>query len=82
MIRRVVLLLLPLAVSACAGGHPPLAEASGSYRALNAGKWVPTRDDLRGPREPLAPVDSPSLNPVPAVLTDPAAPAAPGGQGA
>lgn len=65
MIRRAVLLLIPLAVSACAGKHPPLAEASGAYRPLNAGKWTPTRDDLRGPRLPLAPKDSPSINPPP-----------------
>jgi hypothetical protein len=80
MIQRVVFLLLPLAVSACAGGHPPLSEASGPYRPLNAGRWAPTRDDLRGPRAPLAPVDSPYANP--AVLNAPAAPATPGGLGA
>jgi hypothetical protein len=61
MNRRLALLLLPLAVSACAGGHPPLAEASGKYRALNAGRWTPTRDDLRGPRQPLPPVQSPQV---------------------
>ena len=61
MIRRVVLLLPLLAVAACAGGHPPLAEASGPYRPLNPGRWTPTSDDLRGPRSPLPPSQSPSL---------------------
>jgi len=75
MIRRLALLLIPLAVSACAGGHPKLAEASGKYRPLNAGKWAPTRDDLRGPRAPLPPVRSPQVQ-------QPAIPAAQPGEGA
>ena len=73
MIRRAALLLIPLAVSACAGKHPPLAEASGKYRPLNVGKWTPTRDDLRGPRLPLAPKDSPNANPTPVATIAPAA---------
>jgi hypothetical protein len=59
MILRFALLLLPLAVSACAGSHPPLAQPSGDYRALNTGRWTPTNDDLRGPRTPLPPSQSP-----------------------
>jgi hypothetical protein len=77
MIRWVILLLPLLAVAACADGHPPLAEASGPYRALNPGKWTPTPDDLRGPRLPLPPSLSPSLN----VATPESAPAALGWRG-
>lgn len=82
MIRRLALLLIPLAVSACAGGHPKLAEASGRYRPLNAGKWTPTRDDLRGPRAPLPPVHSPQVKQSAAPAAQPAVPAALPGEGA
>lgn len=68
MIRRAVLLLPLLAVAACAGDHPPLSEASGPYRALNPGRWTPTPDDLRGPRSPLPPSQSPSLRAAAPVL--------------
>jgi hypothetical protein len=47
MTRRLVL-LLPLALLACAGRrHPPLAEPSGPLRPLNPGRWTPTAADLR-----------------------------------
>jgi len=82
MIRRLALLLIPLAVSACAGGHPKLAEVSGKYRPLNAGKWTPTRDDLRGPRAPLPPVRSPQVQQSAVPAAQPAAPAALPGEGA
>lgn len=61
MMKLVLPLLLSLAVSACAGGHQPLGKISGKYRVLNAGRWTPTRDDLRGPRAPLPRVQSPAL---------------------
>lgn len=61
MIRLVAVLLLSLAVSACGGGHQALGKVSGKYRALNTGRWTPTRDDLRGPRAPLPPAQSPAL---------------------
>lgn len=61
MIRMVALLLLPLAVSACGARHQALGKVSGNYRALNPGHWTPTRDDLRGPRAPLPPAQSPTL---------------------
>ncbi|ONF49431.1 hypothetical protein [Methylobacterium radiotolerans] len=77
MIRRAALLLIPLAVSACSGDRPSLAEASGPYRPLNEGRWSPTDDDLRGPRAPIAPKDSPSLHPAPAVPVEPASTGAP-----
>jgi hypothetical protein len=62
MIQRLAFLLLPLALAACAG-HPPLAEASGPLRSMNAGRWTPTADDLRGPRVPLPPAMSPAFYP-------------------
>lgn len=62
MIRVLAALGLALSLAACAS-HPPLAEASGPYRPLNAGRWSPTSDDLRGPRQVMLPADSPSLNP-------------------
>ncbi|KFD27419.1 type IV secretion system lipoprotein VirB7 [Sphingobium yanoikuyae] len=62
MNRPAFIVLVALTLSACAH-HPPLAEAKGPYRPLNAGKWTPTRDDLRGPRAPLPPASSPSLTP-------------------
>lgn len=62
MIRPALLVLVALSLSACAH-RPPLAEAKGKYRPLNVGKWSPTRDDLRGPRAPLPPAQSPSLTP-------------------
>jgi hypothetical protein len=63
MIRRFYLcLLLPMSLAGCAD-HPPLAEATGAIRPLNAGRWAPTPDDLRGPRAPLPPALSPALNP-------------------
>lgn len=63
MIRRLSLaLLLPALMGGCAH-HPPLAEPKGAIRPLNAGHWTPTSDDLRGPRAPLPPVQSPSLHP-------------------
>jgi hypothetical protein len=49
-----------LSLSACAH-RPSLVEARGAYRPLNAGKWTPTHDDLRGPRAPLTPAQSPAL---------------------
>jgi hypothetical protein len=62
MIRRFYFaLFLPALVGGCAS-HPPLAEPKGAIRPLNAGHWTPTADDLRGPRAPLPPVQSPSLN--------------------
>jgi hypothetical protein len=62
MIRRFYFaLFLPVLLAGCAG-HP-LAEATGSLRPLNAGRWAPTADDLRGPRAPLPPALSPALNP-------------------
>ena len=61
MNRMVAMVLLPLAVSACAGHHQTLGKVSGNYRALNPGHWIPTRDDLRGPRAPLPPAQSPTL---------------------
>ena len=63
MIRRFYFaLLLPALLPGCAN-HPPLAEAKGAIRPLNAGRWTPTSDDLRGPRAPLPPAQSPTLNP-------------------
>lgn len=62
MTRLIALVGLALSLAACAN-HPPLAEASGPYRPLNPDRWTPTSDDLRGPRAPLLPADSPSLNP-------------------
>jgi len=82
MTRRLALLLIPLAVSACAGGHPKLAEASGKYRPLNAGRWTPTRDDLRGPRAPLPPVQSPQVKQSAVPADHPSVPAALPGEGA
>ena len=60
MIRPLLSLLLVLAVGGCGGSHR-LSEPSGPWRALNAGRWVPSADDLRGPRAPLPPAQSPSL---------------------
>lgn len=60
VIRSLLPLLLTLAVTACGGAHR-LPEASGPWRALNAGRWVPVAEDLRGPRAPLPPALSPSL---------------------
>lgn len=62
MIRLLAAAVLALSLGACAH-HPPLAEASGPYRPLNAGRWTPTPDDLRGPRAPLPPAQSPALTP-------------------
>jgi len=62
MIRNALLVLSVVSLAACAH-RPPLAVAKGPYRPLNAGKWTPTHDDLRGPRSPLAPAQSPSLTP-------------------
>jgi len=62
MIQRIVILSLTLSLTAC-GNHPPLAKASGPYRALNPGRWTPTSDDLRGPRTQILPAESPSLYP-------------------
>ncbi|WP_454888867.1 hypothetical protein [Sphingobium indicum] len=62
MVRPFLAALFILSLAACAH-HPPLAEAKGRYRSLNAGKWTPTRDDLRGPRAPLSPAQSPALTP-------------------
>jgi hypothetical protein len=82
MIRRLALLLIPLAVSACAGGHPKLAVPSGKYRPLNAGRWTPTRDDLRGPRAPLPPKQSPQVTQPATPASQQAVPAAQPGEGA
>jgi hypothetical protein len=62
MVRPFIAVLAILSLAACAH-RPPLAEAKGRYRPLNAGKWTPTRDDLRGPRAPLPPAQSPALTP-------------------
>lgn len=61
MTRMVALLLLPITIAGCSGGGQALGKPTGKYRALNVGKWSPTRDDLRGPRAPLPPSQSPSL---------------------
>ncbi len=59
MIARLLPLALAAALAACAGdGRPP--EPSGPWRALNAGRWTPTPDDLRGPRAPLPASASPN----------------------
>ncbi|HYH37636.1 MAG TPA: hypothetical protein VD860_05400 [Azospirillum sp.] len=47
MTHRFAFPVLLLALSACSG-HPPLVEPSGPFRALNAGRWTPSEDDLRG----------------------------------
>jgi len=62
MIRVLAAAALALSLAACAS-HPPLAEPSGSYRALNPGRWSPTSDDLRGPRQVMLPANSPYANP-------------------
>ncbi len=63
MIRRFcIYLFLPVMLAGCAN-HPPLAEAKGAIRPLNAGRWTPSSDDLRGARAPLAPSQSPALHP-------------------
>lgn len=54
MMHRLTIPLLLLALSACSG-HTPLAEPSGPYRALNAGRWTPSEDDLRGAHATLPP---------------------------
>ena len=62
MSRSLVILLLPVVLVACTHrGKPPLPKAVGAYRPLNAGRWSPGRDDLRGPRAPLAPGTSPNI---------------------
>lgn len=62
MFRLAVTLLLPVVLVACTHrGKPPLPKAAGAYRPLNAGRWSPARDDLRGPRAPLAPAASPNI---------------------
>ncbi len=60
MNRIFPLIGITLLLAACAD-HPPLAEASGPYRPLNAGHWTPPPDDLTGPRTPLTPARSPAL---------------------
>lgn len=62
MSRAMLLLLVPLALGACSHHRNVhrLAVAAGGYRALNADQWTAGREDLRGPRAPLAPVDSPN----------------------
>jgi len=62
MVRPVLLLFVPLALGACSHHRNPhkLTVAAGHYRALNADQWTADSDDLRGPRAPLAPVDSPN----------------------
>ena len=52
MTPRLALLLLPLALAACASKHPPLAQPSGAIRPLNMGRWTPSAADLAGVREP------------------------------
>lgn len=61
MVHRLTIPFLLLALSACAG-HPTLAEPSGPFRALNAGRWTPDDDDLRG-----APASPPPAHPAPPV---------------
>jgi hypothetical protein len=56
-------LALGLPLGACATTKGKAPEATGAYRPLNAGRWRPTRDDLRGPRAPLPPSQSWSLKP-------------------
>jgi hypothetical protein len=62
MNRVLTISIALLSLTGCAH-RPPLAEARGGYRPLNAGKWTPTHDDLRGPRAPLPPAQSPALTP-------------------
>lgn len=54
---------LTLSLLACATNKGKAPEAAGAYRPLNAGRWQPTRDDLRGPRALLPPSQSWSLKP-------------------
>ncbi len=62
MPRPVPLLIVLLALGACSHHRNPhkLAVAAGHYRPLNTDRWTADVDDLRGPRAPLAPVDSPN----------------------
>lgn len=53
MPNRLALLLLPVALTACAGAQPRLPEAKGPIRPLNVGRWQPEKADLRGLRAPL-----------------------------
>ena len=53
MTPRLALLLLSLALAACASKHPPLAQPSGAIRPLNVGRWAPLAADLAGVREPV-----------------------------
>lgn len=61
MIRVIAAVGIALSLGACAS-HPPLAEARGAYRPLNPGRWTPTSDDLRGPRQVMLPANSPYAN--------------------
>jgi hypothetical protein len=47
------LLLVPLVALTLAGCAAKPPEASGSYRALNPGRWHATAEDLYGIRTPL-----------------------------
>jgi len=55
MFHRLTIPFLLLALSACSG-HPPLAEPSGPFRPLNAGRWTPSEGDLRGADAPMPPI--------------------------
>lgn len=61
MIRPTVI-AAALLLAACAGNKAKPPEAAGAWRPLNAGRWQPTRDDLRGPRQALPPAQSWSLS--------------------
>ena len=43
-----------LALAACAASSDP-PQPSGEFRALNAGRWIPTEAELRGPLPPVLP---------------------------
>lgn len=58
---RFLALAPALLLAACASNQAKPPDAKGAYRVLNAGRWQPTKDDLRGPRAPLPPSQSWSL---------------------
>lgn len=59
---RPTFMIVTLLLAACTSNRARPPEAVGAWRPLNAGRWQPTRDDLRGPRQPLAPAQSWSLS--------------------